>query len=94
LYDTIGRLTTDLRTFLFRISGDRLRFLDGHMRNKNYNEARKRAWCMDQYKHPMESKHSFDELLGWFDQKGLEFLISIPKTDSGPFLSDERLFSS
>ncbi|HEV2350289.1 MAG TPA: methyltransferase domain-containing protein [Terriglobia bacterium] len=92
LYNTIGRLTTDFRRFLFRISGNRLRFLDGHMRNKNYNEARKRAWFMDQYEHPVESKHSIDEVLSWFDQKGFEFLVSIPKTDSAPFLPDERLF--
>jgi ubiquinone/menaquinone biosynthesis C-methylase UbiE len=92
LYNTIGRLTTDFRRLLFRISRDRLQFLDGHMRNKNYNEARKRAWFMDQYKHPVESKHSYDEVLNWFDQKDFDFLISIPKTDSGPFLPDERLF--
>ncbi len=93
LYNPIGRLTTDFRRILFRISGDRLRFLDGHMRKKSYNETRKQAWFMDQYKHPVESKHSFDEVLRWFDQKGFEFLISIPKTDSAPFLPDEKLFS-
>jgi SAM-dependent methyltransferase len=93
LYNTIGRLTTDFRRFLFRISGDRMRFLDGHMRNRHFNETRKRAWFMDQYKHPVESKHSYDEILGWFDQVGFEFLSSIPKTDSAPFQQDERLFS-
>jgi SAM-dependent methyltransferase len=92
LYNTIGRLTTDFRRFLFRISGDRLSFLDGHMRNKNYNAARKRAWYLDQYKHPVESEHSIDEVLSWFDQKGFEFLTSIPKADHTAFLPDERLF--
>ena len=93
LYNTLGRLTTDLRRFLFGLSGDRLRFLDGHMRNKTYNEARKRAWFMDQYKHPHESKHSYDEVLGWFERNGFEFLLSVPKTDPGPFLPNEKLFA-
>ena len=93
LYNALGRLTTDLRRFLFRASGDRLRFLDGHMRNKTYNEARKRAWFLDQYKHPHESKHSFDEVLDWFEREGFEFLLSIPKTDPGTFSSEENLFA-
>jgi SAM-dependent methyltransferase len=93
LYNRIGRLTTDLRRFLFRLSGDRLTVLDGHMRNKTYNKARKRAWFMDQYKNPHESKHSYDEVLGWFERSGFEFLLSIPKTDPGSFRDDEELFA-
>ncbi len=91
LYNKIGRLTTDVKRIVFRLSGDRLRFLDSHMRNQNYNRARKRAWFMDQYEHPHESKHSYDEVIGWFESSGFEFLFSIPKID-GPFSSDEQLF--
>jgi SAM-dependent methyltransferase len=93
LYNTIGRLTTDFRRFLFRISGDRLRFLDAHMRNRTYNDRRKLAWFMDQYKHPRESKHSYDEVLSdWFDANGFDFLFSIPKIGPTAFNQDERLF--
>ena len=92
LYNRIGRLFTDLRRLLFRLSGNRLRMLDAHMRNRNYNEARKRAWFMDQYKHPQESKHSYDEVIGWFESNGFEFLSSIPKIDSSPFSEREKLF--
>jgi SAM-dependent methyltransferase/uncharacterized protein YbaR (Trm112 family) len=91
LYNRIGRLTTDLRRMLFRWSGDRLRMLDAHMRNRNYNEARKRAWFMDQYKHPRESKHSYDEVIDWFESNGFEFLFSIPKIDPSPFTEHEKL---
>ena len=94
LYNRIGRLTTDLRRMLFRCFGDRLRMLDAHMRNRNYNEARKRAWFMDQYKHPRESKHSFDEVISWFESNHFEFLLSIPKIDSSPFTEHEKLFES
>jgi len=93
LYNTIGRLGTDFLRFLFRVSGDRLRFLDAHVRNKSYNEARKRAWFMDQYKHPHESKHSYSEVLvDWFEANGFEFLSSVPKLDFGPFTANEKLF--
>jgi SAM-dependent methyltransferase len=92
LYNKIGRLTTDLRRALFWLSRNRLRKLDAHMRNRNYNEARKRAWFMDQYKHPQESKHSYDEVMEWFESNGFEFLSSIPKIDSIPFSEHEKLF--
>lgn len=93
LYNTIGRLGTDFMRFLFRASKDKLRFLDAHVRNKNYTEARKRSWFMDQYKHPHESKHSYDEVLtDWFDANGFEFLSSIPKLDLGAFTAQEKLF--
>ena len=92
LYNKIGRLTTDLRRKLFQMSGDRLKFLDAHVRNKKYNEARKRAWFMDQYKNPHESKHSYDEVLQWFESNGFEFLMAIPKIDATAFATDEQLF--
>ena len=93
LYNTIGRLGTDFLRFLFRISGDKLRLLDAHQRNKNYTEARKRAWFMDQYKHPHESKHSYEEVLRtWFDANGFEFLSAVPKPDLGAFTPEEKLF--
>jgi SAM-dependent methyltransferase len=92
LYNKIGRLFTDLRRMLFRLSGDRLRMLDAHMRDRSYNETRKRAWFLDQYRHPQESKHSYDEVIDWFDANGFEFLFSIPKIDSSPFSQHEKLF--
>ncbi len=92
LYNRIGRLTTDFRRFLFRISADKLAFLDAHMRNKNYNKDRKRAWFYDQYKHPHESKHTYSELLNWFETNDFEYLSSIPKIDPGPFTDEEKLF--
>jgi SAM-dependent methyltransferase len=92
LYNRIGRLTTDARRVVFNVFGDGFRFLDAHMRNRNYNEARKRAWFMDQYKHPRESSHSYDEAIEWFESNGFQFLFSIPKIGSGEFSENERLF--
>ena len=50
---------------------------------------------MDQYKHPHESKHTFGEVMKWFDENGFEFVNSIPKaTLNDTFAPDERLFAS
>jgi len=93
LYNKLGRLTTDLRRYLFKLFGDGLSGLfDGHMRNRAYNDARKRAWFMDQYKHPCESKHSYDEVMDWFESKGFDFLFSIPKIGPATFDAGEKLF--
>ncbi len=92
LYNRIGRLTTDARRVVFNVFGDGFGFLDAHMRNRDYNAARKRAWFMDQYKHPRESSHSYDEAIEWFESNGFQFLFSIPKIGSGEFSENERLF--
>ena len=92
LYNHIGRLTTDLRRLLFRISKDRLAVLDGHVRSSRYNAARKRAWYNDQYKNPHETKHCISEVLRWFEQEQVEFLCSIPKIDGSIFRHTEPLF--
>ena len=48
---------------------------------------------MDQYRHPHESKHSVDEVLGWFDRNDVEFLNAVPKVRwQDRFTQDERLF--
>jgi len=92
LYNKVGRLTTDFKRLLFRLTRDRLSFLDGHMRNRQYNADRKRAWFFDQYKHPHESKHTYSEVIDWFESNGFEYLFSIPKIEAGAFSNDEQLF--
>ena len=79
LYNTYGRITTDIRRSIFRQSGNRLKFLDPRFRDKDLSEKRKQTWFADQYKNPHESKHTIGEVLNWFDQTGVEFTNSIPK---------------
>ena len=94
LYNTYGRLTTDARRLVFRLTGDHLTSLDPRLRRVALNAGRRRAWFRDQYKHPHESKHSYDEVLRWFDESGVEFITSIPKcVASEKFASGERLFT-
>ena len=41
------------------------------------------AWIRDQYTHPVESTHTFDEILKWFKMNNIEFINSVP--ESSPF---------
>ena len=36
------------------------------------------AWIKDQYTHPVEYTHTFDEILRWFENNNIEFINSIP----------------
>ena len=93
LYHRYGRLITNLRRTLFKLTGDRLTFLDPNLRSTTMSEAKKRAWFMDQYRHPCESQHVIGETMRWIREIGYEFVRSIPSTRlSHRFSPSERLF--
>jgi SAM-dependent methyltransferase len=95
LYNAYGRIPTDVRRGLFQLAGERLWSLDARLRDRSLSDTRRRTWFMDQYRHPHESKHTFGEVLRWFEEAGFEFLKSIPKPrllDS--FSAKERLFEA
>lgn len=93
LYHQYGRLITDARRALFRISGDRFRWLDPNLRDAEHRKSRERAWFADQYQHPHESKHTIGEVLGWLGQTGFTFVKSIPRTKLfRPIGPKDRLF--
>ena len=52
------------------------------------NEDKINAWIKDQYMHPVESTHTFDEVLKWFKMNNIEFINSIP--ESSPFNDTEK----
>ncbi len=96
LYHRYGRLITDIRRVLLRLSADRLAFLDPNLRSTHLAAAKKRAWLMDQYKHPHESKHTIGEVLKkWLPAAGLEFVKSIPRTiPAVPIGAGDQLFTA
>lgn len=95
LYNAYSRVSTDIRRFIFRLSGNRFRFLDSRLTDRNLGKVRKHIWFMDQYKNPHESKHTIGQVLSWFDQSGLEFITSIPKsTPFEAFSPQENLFKA
>ena len=81
LYNKIGRARTILRKYLFKIFGKNLLLkLDPVLRKfKNTSEDKIQAWIRDQYLHPLESTHTFDEVLEWFKLNNIEFINSVPE---------------
>ena len=92
LYNSYARLTTLWRRSAFARFGPALYFLDRRLTSDRMNEDRWQAWFRDQYRHPFETRHSIDEVLGWFDANGIEFLSSIPAADGSPFALTTRMF--
>ena len=43
------------------------------------NHDKINAWIKDQYLHPVESTHTFDEVLKWFKLNNIEFINSVPE---------------
>jgi hypothetical protein len=63
------------------------------LRRAGMSGEKRRAWFADQYQHPHESKHTFGEVLDWFENTGFEFVRGIPALrpdDDG--LEGETLF--
>lgn len=93
LYNRYGRLATDLRRYLLRAMPGKVRWIDSILRRSKLSAGKRRAWFADQYRHPHETKHTFGEILRWFDATGIEFVRGIPALrpeDKG--LEGESLF--
>jgi SAM-dependent methyltransferase len=93
LYHRYGRLITDFRRAVFNAFRDRFTGLDPNLRSGGFSPAKRRAWFMDQYKNPHESKHTIGETLEWLNQTGFSFVTSIPRSKPfQPFTDRDRLF--
>jgi len=94
LYNWLGRLPTLWRRRLIEVFGDRMAAFDHRLRAERLNTGRWAAWFRDQYRHPHESKHSMDEVLGWFKRNRVEFLSSIPSIGDVEFDENEPIFTA
>jgi SAM-dependent methyltransferase len=92
LYNTYARLPTLWRRWAFERFGPSLYFLDRRLTSARLSEGRWQAWFRDQYRHPHETRHSIDKVLGWFDASGIDFLSSVPAADGSSFTSATPLF--
>jgi SAM-dependent methyltransferase len=92
LYNWLGRLPTLWRRWLIEAVGDRAALLDHRLRGGG-EAARQRAWFMDQYRHPHETRHSIDEVLTWFERAGFEFTACIPTIGDEEFSDEMQLFA-
>ena len=82
LYNKFSRVRTYIRKFFYKIFGKKyiLRF-DPVLRNLKKNDSSIESWINDQYHHPLESDHTFDEVLDWFKKNKIKFINSIPSCD-------------
>jgi ubiquinone/menaquinone biosynthesis C-methylase UbiE len=92
LYNKYGRIKTLIRKFIFKyISKNLVHKLDPYLKflnkNKEINKRKIDAWVQDQYEHPIESLHTFDETLEWFKKNNIEFINSIPQCNNEDFLT-------
>ncbi len=82
LYNKYGRLRTVVRRYLYKLFGKKfLEKIDPTLKNLKLDENEKNAWIRDQYIHPIESLHTVDEVLKWFDENNIDFVSSIPSSD-------------
>ena len=81
LYNKYGRARTLFRRFLYKFFGKSIvMLLDPTLRKiKKGNNNQIKSWIRDQYEHPVESLHTLDEVLKWFDNNNIEFINSIPQ---------------
>jgi ubiquinone/menaquinone biosynthesis C-methylase UbiE len=80
LYNKFGRLRTNFRQFVFKFISKKIAiFLDPYLRKlKVENYDKRESWIRDQYMHPVERSHSYDELLKMFEENKINFINSYP----------------
>ncbi len=80
LYNKLGRIRTKVRKYLYKIFGRKVvLLLDPVLRNiKSGSPDQIDAWIRDQYEHPVESVHTIDEVLRWFNENKVKFISSVP----------------
>ena len=81
LYNKIGRFRTKFRKYVYKFFGKKIVIkLDPVLRNiPNDSQDKIDAWIKDQYTHPVEYTHTFDEILSWFKMNNIEFIDSVPQ---------------
>jgi SAM-dependent methyltransferase len=95
LYNRYGRIATDIRRGLFKVFGQGIRSMDPQLKRSDTGSRKKLSWFMDQYRNPHESKHTFGEVLRWFEASGFDFVNSVPKLRIfGEFTQTEKIFET
>jgi len=75
LYNSYARIPTWLRSKMVGVLGHRIDYV---VRNRIRDARKAEIWIKDQYYNPHETWHSIGEVLGWFEENGVEFLNCSP----------------
>jgi 2-polyprenyl-3-methyl-5-hydroxy-6-metoxy-1,4-benzoquinol methylase len=96
LYNRYGRTRTFFRKYIYKIFGKKyLMLFDPVLRKINKDSKPKiDAWIKDQYTHPVERTHTFDDVIKWFDLCDVEFINSFPSCEFLKDFSNEKIFEN
>ena len=75
LYNRYARVATWLRSKVINITKGKIDYV---VRNRIRDPRKAKIWIKDQYFNPHETWHSIGEVLGWFDDFGLQFVNCSP----------------
>ncbi len=75
LYNSYARIPTWLRSKVIGVFGSNIDYV---VRNRIEDERKADIWVKDQYYNPHETWHSVGEVLGWFEENGIEYLNASP----------------
>ena len=90
LYNYYGRVKNYIYKFFYKYFGyNFIKNIDPILKKKDDEQVI--AWLEDQFNHPIESSHTFDEVLNWFERNNIEFINSIPSC--GIFNRNSNFFS-
>lgn len=93
LYNRFARIPTTLRKIFFRLTKADPAKIDYVMRHMAQSDQKLRAWYLDQYAHPHETRHTVDQVLDWFEEGGIELASAVPPIRLGqPFDPAQPLF--
>src|SRR5215468_1327967 len=83
LYNAFARLPLRARRVIARWSSFRWIPWDPVLRDRRAEPARREAWLRDQYRHPLEHRHTLAEVRRWFAATGVDFLRTFPSAMLG-----------
>lgn len=94
LYNKIGRIRTHIRRYLYKFLGKKFIILLDPVLRKIPEDSQDKidAWIKDQYEHPVERSHSFDEVLNWFNDFGIQYINSYPTCGITDIHNNDEVF--
>ena len=79
LYNKYFRVSTYIKKILYKVFGKKILFyIDPLLKKNKFSKNQQNAWIRDQYEHPLESTHSYEEVMQWFNEKNVEIINFYP----------------